>query len=80
MLGVIPTYRLPALHRPFPLDGVDHREVPKLALDQRHLVDVLVPVYVRVGIAVCLAGDRDRAPHHVDIAPEFALDLIRDVA
>ena len=68
------------LHRPLSCDGVDHREVSQLALEKRTFVDVLVPVDVRARVAVSPTGDRDGLPHHPDVAPEFAFDLVPDFA
>ena len=68
------------LHRPLSRDGVDHREVSQLALEKRTLVDVLVPVDVRARVAVSPTGDGDGLPHHLDVAPEFAFDLVPDFA
>lgn len=68
------------LHRPLSRDGVYHREVSQLALEKRKLVDVLVPVDVRARVAVSPTGDGDGLPHHLDVAPEFAFDLVPDFA
>jgi hypothetical protein len=68
------------LHRPLSRDGVNHREVSQLALEKRTLVDVLVTVDVRARIAVSPTGDGYGLPHHLDVAPEFAFDLVPDFA
>ena len=73
-----PLRRQPSL----PLDalarhGIDHREVSQLALQHRLLVDVLVPAG---NGTVHPSRYRDGIADHLDIAPEFAVDVVGNVA